>query len=76
MAQKADSRMSFDVMVTLIILNSALVDNFSDTRILVPSDLTTRPRGEMRSANGSAMHSMIKKAMYVSGVTPPVTPLT
>lgn len=67
---------SFEVIVTLIILNSVLVDSFSDTRILVPSDLTTRSRGEMRNANGRAMHSMIKKAMYVSGVTPPFAPFT
>lgn len=62
--------------MVLIILNSVLVDSFSDTRILVPSDLTTRSSGEIRKANGRAMHSMIRKAMYVSGVTPPLTPLT
>jgi hypothetical protein len=55
--------MSFDVIVTLIILNSVFVDNFSETRMRVPSDLTTRSRGEIRKANGSAMHSMMRKAM-------------
>jgi len=29
----------------------------------------------MRKANGKAIHSMIKNATYVSGVTPPETPL-
>ena len=29
----------------------------------------------MRKANGRARHSMIRKAIYVSGVTPPSTPL-
>lgn len=62
MAQRAESNISFDVMVTLIILNSVFVESFSDTRMRVPSDLTTRSRGEMRNANGRAMHSMIKNA--------------
>lgn len=62
MAQRAERRISLEVMVTLIILNSVLVESFSETRILVPSDRTTRSRGEMRNANGRAMHSMIKNA--------------
>lgn len=54
--------MSFEVMVVLIILNSVLVPSFSETRMRVPSDLTTRSSGEMRNANGSARHSIIMKA--------------
>lgn len=68
--------MSLEVIVVLMSLNSCLERNFSETRIRVPSERTTRSRGDMRKAKGSARHSMIKKAMYVSGVTPPVTPLT
>jgi hypothetical protein len=63
-------------MVVLMSLNSVLVGSFSDMRIRVPSERTTRSSGEMRKAKGKAMHSMIKKAIYVSGVTPPFTPLT
>ena len=55
--------MSFDVMVTFMRLNSCLDDSFSDIKIRVPSDLTTRSSGEMRKANGKAIHSIIKKAM-------------
>lgn len=62
MAQKADSRINFEVMVILICLNSILVPIFSDTRIRVPSERTTRSRGEMRKANGKAIHSIIRKA--------------
>jgi hypothetical protein len=62
--------------VTLMSLNSFLVGNFSDTKMRVPSERTTRSRGEIRNANGRAIHSMIRNAMYVSGVTPPLTPLT
>lgn len=62
MAQNAESRISFDVMVILICLNSITVPIFSETRIRVPSERTTRSRGEMRKANGKAIHSMIKKA--------------
>ena len=40
-------------MVTFTSLSSVLVLSFSETRILVPSDRTTRSRGEMRKANGS-----------------------
>jgi hypothetical protein len=63
-------------MVYLIFLNSFLVDNFSAMTIRVPSDRTTFSRGEMRSAKGRAIHSIMRKAMYVSGVTPPTAPLT
>jgi hypothetical protein len=75
MAQNAESRIRLEVIVLLINLNSVLVGSFSDMKMRVPSDLTTRSRGEMSSANGNAIHSMIRKAMYVSGVTPPFAPL-
>ena len=39
--------------MVLMSLNSFLVPSFSETRILVPSDRTTRSRGETRKANGS-----------------------
>ena len=48
----AESRISFEVQVTLMSFISALVPSFSDTRILVPSDRTTRSRGEIKKANG------------------------
>lgn len=44
--------MSFDDIVTLMSLNSCLVERDSETTIRVPSDRTTRSRGEMRKANG------------------------
>ncbi len=52
MAQRADRRMSLDVMVNLIFLISSLVESFSDMTIFVPSDRTTFSRGEMRKAKG------------------------
>jgi len=79
-------------MVVLMSLNSCFVPIFSETKIRVPSDRTTRSRGDIIKANGSlylsvrvsrggvveggayARHSMIKKAMYVSGVTPASAP--
>jgi hypothetical protein len=67
---------NFEVIVDLIFLISCLVDNFSAMTIRVPSDRTTFSRGEIKRAKGRAIHSMIRNAMYVSGVTPPVTPLT
>lgn len=73
-------------------LNSCFVLSFSETRIRVPSERTTRSKGEISKANGSlkrsvifkcvlnvrtyARHSIIKNAIYVSGVTPPTAPFT
>jgi hypothetical protein len=63
MAQNAESRISFEVIVVLMSLNSFLEPIFSETRMRVPSERTTRSRGEMRKANGRAKHSIIKKAI-------------
>jgi hypothetical protein len=71
----AESRISFEVIVTLMSLNSCFDPSFSETKIRVPSERTTRSKGEIRKAKGKAKHSMIRNATYVSGVTPPVTPL-
>lgn len=55
--------MSFEVKVVLMSLTSIFVGSFSDMRMRVPSERTTRSRGEIRKANGRAMHSMIKNAI-------------
>jgi hypothetical protein len=48
-----DKRISFEVAVILICLSSCFVLSVSETTILVPSDLTTRSRGDIRKAKGN-----------------------
>lgn len=54
-----DNRISFEVAVILICFNSCLVPRDSETTILVPSDLTTLSRGDMRNAKGSLQRSVL-----------------
>lgn len=53
MAHAADRTIRLEVIVVLMSLNSCFVPIFSETKIRVPSDLTTRSRGEIIKANGS-----------------------
>lgn len=53
MAHRADKTIRLEVIVVLMSLNSCFVPTFSETKIRVPSDRTTRSRGEIIRANGS-----------------------
>ena len=58
--------MSFEVKVNLILINSCFVLSVSETRIRVPSDLTTFSNGLMRNAKGRLSKRVVSAFLGVS----------
>ena len=57
-AHAADKTIKLEAMVVLMSLNSCFVPIFSETKIRVPSERTTRSRGEIIKANGNLESSV------------------